>query len=182
MKLSILICTLSERQQSFSRLKNVLRPQLRELEIEICVEGDNRQTSTGLKRQKLLDRAQGDFITFIDDDDLVSPKYIETILPAIEKNPDVICFNSLSKLNDGNPFTVRTSLAFENQQCFQIAGKWQPITRKPWHWCVWKRSIAVQGKFPDAYIDDDWYWLRQVIPLAKTEVCLDEILHFYQYS
>jgi hypothetical protein len=154
-------------------------------EVEILALYDNRRRSTGLKRQALLDVAYGNFVTCLDDDDGVAPDYLECVLDAINENPDVdvIVFNSSSSLNGEPPFTVITGIEFENEQCRKDAsGKWVNIHRKPWHWCVWNARLAHAATFPDGYIDDDWYWLRQMIPLVKTQHRIDKTLHYYQYN
>lgn len=154
-------------------------------EVEILALYDNRKRSTGLKRQVLLDAAQGQFVTCLDDDDGVAPDYLLAVTQAIRLNPDadVIVFNNISTLNGEAPFRVICGLEFENEQCRKgDSGQWVDIHRKPWHWCLWNARLAKAAKFPDGYIDDDWFWLRQMIPLAKTQHRIDRELHFYQYN
>ena len=79
MKLSILICTLKGRDEYLNRVLQVLEPQKTD-DVEILIESDERQMTIGQKRNKLLDRAIGDYICYVDDDDLVSVDYIEKIL------------------------------------------------------------------------------------------------------
>lgn len=49
-----------------------------------------------------LDIARGEYITFIDDDDIVSPHYLEALLECIEKDPEGIIACSNVKTLDGN--------------------------------------------------------------------------------
>lgn len=155
-------------------------------EVEILALFDNRRRSTGKKRQVLLDAAQGRFVTCLDDDDGVSDDYIASVLAAIHDKPesDVIVFNSRSSLNGEDPFIVRTGVEYENEQCHKDPEDkhWQDIKRQPWHWCVWNRRLAMKAEFPDGYIDDDWYWLRQMIPHVKVQTRIDKVLHFYQHN
>ena len=111
--------------------------------------------------------------------------YIAEIVSAIKtavKPPDVIVFNSQSTLNGEEPFVVRTGIEFENEQCRKEQGHWVDIHRKPWHWCVWSSKLAKSAKFPDGYIDDDWYWLRQMLPHVHEQLRIDRILHYYHYN
>ena len=181
-ELSILIPALFERK---SELIPTLAAQIGNLPVELLVLTDNRKRSTGLKRQALLDVAQGRYVTHLDDDDMVSGDYISEILAAIAMpEVDVIVFNQQSTWNGQNPFTVKCGLEFENEGVHKDAEDklWQNIHRKPWHWCVWNSKIAKAAKFPDGYIDDDWFWLKQAIALAKTQHRIDKILHFYQHN
>lgn len=154
-------------------------------EVEILALYDNRKRSTGLKRQVLLDAAQGQFVTCLDDDDGVAPDYLRQITEAIRDHPeaDVIVFNNISQLDGGSPFRVITGIEFENEQCRKgDDGLWADIHRKPWHWCVWSARLAKAAKFPDGYIDDDWYWLRQMMPHVKVQHRIDRELHFYKFN
>ena len=153
--------------------------------VEILALYDNRRRSTGRKRQVLLDIAQGNFVTCLDDDDGIATNYLAKVVAAILQNPatDVIVFNSLTSLNNETPFQVITGLEYENEQCRKDeSGHWVDIHRKPWTWCIWSSRLGKSACFPDGYIDDDWYWLRQIIPQAKTQFRLNEVLHYYQYN
>ena len=93
--LSILIPTLPERQDSFSRLTRKLRAQIDATEsgdrVEILDFLDSREHTIGAKRNWLLDRARGEFVAFVDDDDDVSERYVDLIRHAIEDHPEIDC-------------------------------------------------------------------------------------------
>lgn len=181
-KLSILISTLLERRKSLERLLNRLEPQLTD-EVEILMLSDNRKRATGSKFQILLDNSLGKYITFIDDDDLVSEDFISEIIKASAAESDVIVYNSEAILNGSNPFIVTPGLEYQNEQVKTDSnGKYLDIKRTPWHWCSWKSSLAKYGVFSDNYIDCDWFWLKQIIPKAKTETRIDKVMHFYKYD
>jgi len=171
-----------------SPLLEKLQRQARQLpadtQVEILALYDNRRRSTGLKRQALLDAAQGAFVACLDDDDDVSPFYFERITRAIQAQPDadVIVFDNISILNGENPFRVITGIEFENEPVRKEGGDWVDIHRKPWHWCAWSARLAKAARFPDGYIDDDWFWCRQMVPLVKKQHRIDEALHYYQYN
>lgn len=188
---SILIPTLPERIKLLEKLLEKLHKQLQDRPVELIVLGDNRRRSAGNKRNVMMDICQGKFLSFVDDDDLVSEDYVSSILKQLQETPDidVLCINSRADLGDQMPFTVRTSLAFENEDSNIKTKKigltdcdYRPdIRRKPWHWCVWRTEIARQGRFPDQLSTDDWVWVQQVMPLCKKEAILDRILHYYYY-
>jgi hypothetical protein len=189
--LSILIPSLPERIDLLEDLLFLLQRQIRGKPIELMVLMDNRYRSAGAKRNMMMDVCLGKFLTFLDDDDSVSEDYADSLLTALQSQPDVdvVCISSQADLGDKMPFIVRTSLNFENEDS-NISTvpvgisvrKFRPdIRRKPWHWCVWKTNIARQGRFPDNIHTDDWIWLQQVIPLCKKQFILDKVLHFYFY-
>ena len=80
---SVLIPTIPGREDGLRRLMDSLYEKIRriapELRMEICVEFDNRESSIGVKRQRLLERAKGKYLSFIDDDDEITDAYIEDL-------------------------------------------------------------------------------------------------------
>lgn len=184
--LSVLIPSLVERISFLTELVQKLKTQSEGKRVEILVSMDNRTQNLGDKRNQLMSACKGAFLTHIDDDDTVSDDYIDTVLAEIEKAPttDVFALSSRADLGDGLEFTVCTSLHFENEQSnisYTEDGKaFRPdITRKPWHWCVWRSSVARLGKFPNEFMGDDWNWIQQVMPHCATEVRVDKPVHFY---
>lgn len=101
MKLSILICHLDQRKHLVVRLLSVLNPQLTP-EVEILTDS-TPGISIGAKRNQLLARATGQYVVFIDDDDLVSTNYVSLILQAIQNNPDVVDMEGIYTHNGQNP-------------------------------------------------------------------------------
>lgn len=188
MKLSILIPSVFERDAR--PLLDKLNKQIGTREVELLVLTDNRKRSLGLKRMILMGAAQGDYLTHIDDDDSVSDDYVDSVLDAIDAQaadpPDVIVFNSESRLLGygfgENPFVVRTGIEYENEESRMEGDRRVDITRKPWHWCVWRSALAKTADFPDGYIDEDWYWLRQLMPKIKKQHRIDKVLHYYCYN
>lgn len=84
---SVLIPTIPGREQSLSRLLASLHEKTSriypELRMEICLGFDNRETSIGLKREGLVQKAQGKYLSFIDDDDEITDAYIEDVREMI---------------------------------------------------------------------------------------------------
>ena len=76
--MSILVCTTTERKHFLDRLLDTLNKQITD-RIEVIVESDDGIMKIGKKRNMLLDKASGDYVCFVDDDDLVSDDYCEKI-------------------------------------------------------------------------------------------------------
>jgi hypothetical protein len=64
MKLSILIATVHERAEMLTKLLGKFEGQ-RSDGVEIVVMSDNKEISIGAKRQRLLERAQGDWVVYL---------------------------------------------------------------------------------------------------------------------
>lgn len=181
--ISILIPTLLTRRAQFNRLMAALEPQLTG-KVELISILDNRSMKLGEKRNAMMRACRGQYLVHLDDDDLVRPNFIQEVTTAAQSGADVIAYDSAAYLDGAEPFTVRTSLKFENQQAaFGDDGKWIDITRKPWHWCAWRRDVAITAEFGLNNIDEDWSWLGQLVARpGLTELKLDCVLHEYHFN
>ncbi len=79
------------------------RIQTEGLPVEILSIEDNKEISIGAKRQKLLERAIGDYIVFFDSDDLPFNLYTSKILQALESSPDCVGFKIHMTTNGKRP-------------------------------------------------------------------------------
>ena len=83
--LSICICTLTDRARQFAELMECIQPQADGEPVEILVESDSGQATIGEKRNRLLQRAKGQYIAFVDDDDMVAAAYVPQVLSHIRR-------------------------------------------------------------------------------------------------
>src|SRR5688572_10245288 len=97
----ILICTLPERANKLKRLTLELDRQKVKYKglVDYKIHDAGRSIPTGRKRNQLIEQSFSEYFSFIDDDDMVSKDYIEQIMIAIEKNPDVITFRGWMTTN-----------------------------------------------------------------------------------
>ena len=99
-KLSILIATIPQRFVMFEDLQFRLKWQINTKynnQVEI-INDCSMNCTTGEKRNHLLELAKGKFIVFIDDDDEVSDDYVESIIEAIDSNPEIDCIGMKGKI------------------------------------------------------------------------------------
>ena len=176
MKLSIII-PYYETYEYTKELFKVLEPQLTdEVEIILIDDGCNEKKldefkakvvhleknsgNASVPRNKGLEIAQGEYITFIDSDDLVSDDYLIHILNKIQKQPDLIL------------------LSWQSQETKVIAKDRLPN----WNcavWCrVYKRELIQGRKFDEHLkIAEDWKFNQGLKP--KRTKCVDKIIYFY---
>ena len=96
--LSVGILTINGRENYFNRLMHHVKLAANKWaeQLEIIVAKDNREASVGTKRNQVLDQANGKFVCFIDDDDMISAEYFDDVMNSIIKygdKIDVIGFN-----------------------------------------------------------------------------------------
>lgn len=177
MKLSVLIPVVPNRFDMCRALMLELHRQIRSGPVELLALCDNKRRSIGKKREALVQIARGDYLAFVDDDDWISPVYVDRILAGIEQGPDVVVFDTLTEWNGGFGVHAQHSLRFENEQ-YNPAG----FKRKPWQMHAWRRELAQAHDFPDANKDEDWGWCAKLCAEAKTEVLVPGALYIYRYS
>ena len=180
MKLSILIPTLVGREDLFNNLMSILNPQLTS-EVEVLIEKDNREMTIGEKRNKLLHRANGEYVCFVDCDDEVSKDYIEKILKAIESKPDCCSLRGVITWNGERPEVFEHSLKYCEWKTNDTG--YPKYERCINHLNVVKSSIAKQFKFPEINHGEDRIWSEaiQLSGLLKTESFIDSTLYHYKF-
>jgi glycosyltransferase involved in cell wall biosynthesis len=194
-KLSILALSIPSRIDIFKPLLNKLLRQIGNREdIEVLSLMDNKSLHIYEKRNELLRIARGSHIAFLDDDDDISDDYISKLVDAIEKNPntDVISFNQLCFL-DGKVAKVFAKMGNPHQHVLPHPtdpSLCRDTLRPPYHWCVWKTSLARSESFRSAYGQgttgqsfEDIDWLTRLYPKVKESVYLEnDTLHVYRWS
>lgn len=161
------------------RLLAVLEPQLT-AETELLIELDNKEKTIGHKRNNLLGAASGEYIAFVDDDDLVSATYVSQILASCRHHPDCIGFR-VKRLVDGKMHGEAIhSLTVDKWETVS-QGKLRFFRRTPNHLNPVKRSLASIVGFQDISIGEDADYAHRLRPLLKTEHFIDDYLYEYHY-
>ncbi len=174
-RLSILVCSILSRKNKLSQLMSVLDLQMKS-DVEVLVETDNGQMSIGAKRNKLLSRAQGDYVASIDDDDLVSLDYVDKTLNALSTSPDCCSLTGeITHHHEKNTFIH----SIEHNHWYEENGVY---FRCPNHLNAIKRELALQIGFPEKDHGEDRDFSERIFPLLKTEVEINGIIYYYLAS
>lgn len=178
---SVLVGTTTKRPEQCRKLVDYLCNQIEEAkrdDVEVLWLGDNLKCSAGLKRQRLLACAIGKYLAYVDDDDWVSPDYIREITAAIDAHQvDVITFRQKASI-DGQEAEVTFKVGHPTIEPWTG----QPITRPPYHSCVWETMLAKSAKFNDKYYGEDVFWLQQLWPKVASYHHIDKVLHHYVWT
>jgi glycosyltransferase involved in cell wall biosynthesis len=175
-KLSILTCTLNSRAQIFQNLARVLRSQSNQ-NVEMLAALDNGEKSIGTKRNELLEASKGEYVVFVDDDDMVSPFFVSHILKAIESKPDCCGIEGIITQNNIGPKKFIHSIQY--QDWFE---KDEVYYRCPNHLNPIKREIALDVKFPDQSWQEDKDFSQRLKGKLKNEVYIPGPIYFYYPS
>jgi glycosyltransferase involved in cell wall biosynthesis len=180
--LSVLVCHLKNRRPLFDRLMNVLGPQITD-NVEILFETDDGELTTGAKRNKLLKRATGKYIVFVDDDDLVSKDYVSLILGAVQNNCDVVGIHLLMITGGVIETECRTYHSIQYDHWYDEKDPDRPgrkrYFRNPNHLNPVKRELALKIMFPEITIGEDHNYSKRLFPLLETETYIEQPIYYY---
>mgnify|MGYP003393176463 CR=1 FL=1 len=150
------------------------------LDVQVLVEIDSKQITTGAKRNKLLYRAVGKYVCYIDDDDHILPDYVKSILDKIIEDSDCIATTGYYSVNGGNKVKWKLSKSYENVDGIENG---EPMLyRKTNHLSPVKRELALTAQFPDKSNAEDKEYSERLNPLLKTESVIDIPIYYYDYS
>lgn len=183
MKLSILIPHTTKYKGFLERLTECLEPQVTTKdEVEVLFNIDDGQMSIGKKRNILLEKSQGEYISFIDSDDLVSDDYIEKLMEGINKGVDACSLKGMITEDGVNPLVFEHSIKY-NAYKTNNPQELVRYERYANHLNCIKSTIAKQFKFPEINHGEDEDWATQIFKsgLIKTEHYIPEIIYFYEY-
>jgi hypothetical protein len=177
-QLSILICSLESRAGMLASLLRHLTAQAQAhgSEVEVLVDVDDGTKSIGQKRNDLLERACGNYVAFVDDDDWVPEYYVSEILIALHDNPDVDCLglHGAVAVDNGQPAPFIHSV--QCKSWFQRDGVYY---RSPNHLNPVKRSIALDTRFPNIDHGEDHDYSRGLQNRIHHEVMLPRGMYHY---
>jgi hypothetical protein len=173
---------LGEKKPGFGEEDNLLSSHNPQMGVEIRLMTDSGEKSIGSKRNMLLKHANGEYVTFIDDDDRVSDDYVARILQAIESNPDVVGIELIHTVDGRHLGYTRHSIKYDHW--YQEPDPDKPgcwfFYRNPNHLNPVKRELAVQVGYPDLRFGEDREYSMKLLPLLNSEVYLSNPIYFYQ--
>lgn len=183
--LSILTPAVPSRIRQLDRLCDKISRQIGDRLVEHLVLIDNKRRTVGAKRDALLRAARGKYVAYVDDDDAISDDYVAEILEAAKKDPDVITFQQIARI-DEEMRAIEFKLGNPNEE-FKI---WRPedglempmIRRNAWHVCAWRRTLAMFSRFPNSSYGEDWAYAAFLCKMAQSEVHVPKVLHYYNHS
>ena len=179
-KLSILIPTVPSRLELFYPriIKELLRQIGNSSDIELVALFDNKKRSVGEKRQNLIDIANGEYLTFIDDDDRISPDYISCIMNALYSNlnTDCVVYDTICCVDNGALKKLcKYGIEFEYGDI--LGGReWRG---KPAHTMIYKSSIAKKHAFKNINHGEDVEWVKRACKDIVVQTRIDKVLYYY---
>ncbi len=144
---------------------------------------DNLACPVGRKYHILAHSSKASYISVLEDDDMISPNFIDTINEALLSRPDYVGFK-VHWTHDGAPqIPVEHSLKHKEWTIYD--GTNTVLYRDINQFNPMKRELALLGGYEGHPPDGkawDWHWSQGVRASGKvkTEVFIPEIMHYYR--
>lgn len=180
---SILVPTLGQRGALFDRLMAVLLPQLDPYAGRVRVVGwwNNGEPTLADIRQELVLSTTTDYLSFVDDDDLVPDYFVAEVMRALQDRPDYVGWLTHYTANGRDHGVVYHSLEH---------GGWREernpyrLLRDITHINPMRTEVAKRGDFRQgvrAGRPEDRPWVEQIRATCqlKREVYIDKIMYEY---
>lgn len=177
-KLSILICSVenTERQENLNKLIHELNNQIcsnyADNIVEILVEKDNGTMSVGAKRNLLIDKANGEYICFIDDDDFIAQNYLNLILQNLTK--DILMIRIEHKINGEKAKEIQPSLYIDNLETNELI-----FRANHFHLCPHLKMKASWVKFQEINFAEDLDYSQRLIPFIENYESITDAIYIY---
>jgi len=146
-------------------------------EVEYLVDSTPRGImTTGFKRNELLSKAHGEYICYVDDDDIVSMDYVRKIIIAADNDSDCIGMVGILRRMGRPDWSFRHSITVD-RWCRDKEKK--IYFRTPNHLNPVKRRLADAVRFKSITIGEDRDYSDRLRPLLKTETFIESPIYFY---
>lgn len=186
---SLLICTVESRRDLLAALLDVLLPQCEadgRVEVIGCHDAGHPHggAPVGTKRQALLDAAAGEYVSYVDDDDMVEPDFVAACAQAMDAAPDFVAFEHHYYVDGHLDARVVTGLQYpEPADLAPAPGGGPPILVRPvTHINPVRRALTSQVRFPAmAGAGEDRDWVLQVWPRLHTQADAGRVLYHYRH-
>jgi len=186
-KLSILIPTLASRQEQCLTLVDSLLDQVEFNglvgQVEIITQYDSGEKSIGTKRNELIQKAKGEYVCFVDDDDNVSKDYVKLLMEGINLGVDCCSLKGVITWDGVKPEIFEHSTKYTEWKTNEGL---EPVRYERYinHLNCVKKSIAYQIKYNEINFGEDKMWSEELQKsgLIKSEYYIDSILYHYLFK
>ena len=173
LSLSILIPSVTERLEHFSRTYGELSRQAGNLPVEVLAIVDNKRRTTGAKRNELVALSRGAYVVFVDDDDRVTEDYVRSLLDGVEARPDCVLFDVMVHISGQEPRICRYDPSYDH---VNLPNEYR---RRPNHVMCYARQIAIRHPYADISYGEDTEWATRASRDIRRVHRIPRVLYHY---
>ncbi|MBZ7702615.1 glycosyltransferase family 2 protein [Klebsiella oxytoca] len=171
---------------SIDRTSNVIREKIELHKLNNFFLYDFANSGAAKARQRGLEKATGEYVFFLDADDIISPDFIKKIFSAIVNKPDMVYYSS-EIISSTPPYEkIAPKLSFLNdidyldRDAFLI----DMFTSENWSSAVWtyvfRRELAIhsQAIFTQRAAHEDHLFTLRLVGGAEKICVIKDVLYF----
>jgi glycosyltransferase involved in cell wall biosynthesis len=176
-KWTIMILTQPSRADFLEKLLAVLQPQVdRAPGVEIDIRLFDENMGLGENRQAMREQAVGEYSCFVDDDDIVAPDYVESILPLLD-GIDYVGFQLQCYIDGDAMKPTYHSLKYDGWNSDQD-GHYRDISHVNPILTSLALKVSMDGGFGE---DHRWSDALRELNVVKLEHYVPEVMYHYYY-
>ena len=135
--------------------------------------------SVGTKRNRLMLRATGEYLCFVDDDDRMYSDYVAKIINALKTKPDAVGITVLLTTEGLRP-EVHSHFALSSTS-YHVDRDAGQVTRGVCHLNPIRATIAKSIQFKDISNAEDMQWSSVINPKVRNSVNIKEPIYYYDF-
>lgn len=145
----------------------------------VVVNQENKGASAA--RNKGMDIATGEYILFVDSDDILEANLLENIYSQMELGYDIICFqHSINSSIEHSYLNIKDGLELNGENFLELLHKKDKMFNVIWKYCYRKSFINDNNlRFHEGIIYEDEEWVT--IMLCKAEKVIFRDFNGYNY-
>jgi glycosyltransferase involved in cell wall biosynthesis len=176
---TVLIATLQSRAARLTNLLNLLMPQVEAAHgaVTVCALRNNGERPLSYVRQSLIDNATSQYVSFVDDDDLVATDYVGRILPLLD-GVDQIGWRMQHYATGVPSKPTYHSLRYRGGWYEDDFGYYRDISHLNPILTELAREVSYRGLPPP----EDVAWANAMRGRVRTEHYIEEIMYHYYAS
>ena len=146
--------------------------------LGVIVYRDNLDLTVGAKRQALLEASRAAYVSFVDDDDDLSPYFVPVLMTALSTGPDYAGFRVRCWKGGDLEFQAEHSLRYPGWHTWP-----EKLVRDLSHLNPLRRELALLGRFSgDDMEDHNWAAEVRASGAVRDEEWIPQIMYDYRFD
>lgn len=176
---NVLIPTIGRRADRFAALAADLSRQAAPYHgaVQVTAYWNNGREPLGSYRQQLVEWSQGEYVSFVDDDDELPDYHVRRVVEALESRPDYVGWRIQAYVDDLKLKPTFHSLRY-SEWSEDLNGYYRDVS----HLNPVRRELALLADFRRGDPPEDVSWASQLRPYlrGKREEYVDDVMYVYR--